>query len=414
MKRKVKWLLLPTLLITSLAFESCGGTSDISSSSSSEGKNDTESPLIISEIVTGSRANDVAIELFNNSNKELSLKDYSLDIQFNEEYTVTISLAGKLAAQTTYVIVNEVAETEELKEKADLLTYIGLKDLEVPFTGRQPIALKKGKQRVDITGIWNYFEDGYASDLTLARKKEFLIGRNEYVEYDWIRYGENEFSYLGTIDVSVTEAQLLAGPKLEDKDVEAPFSKEDGRGGYIGGGGLMGATVRAYIDGDTTRFNYSDTAELEKLGISQGEKVRYQNIDTPESYVGNIQRFGLVAKQYTHDILASAKSIYVQTTKDGSITETFGRILGWVWADGKLVNFEVVKRGYSEVAFGSNDTMVYRGVSYTSYLYNAMLYAKSQLLGVHADPDGKYGEIDPYWDYDKNQVKDEYSNGNPK
>jgi len=404
MKKIMKYFFLPIFVISSVTLVGCD-----------KNKGNADS-LMISEIVHGSERTNIAIELYNNTKTEISLEEYSLNIQFSERLVSKISLSGVLESQKTFVLVHEQATSEVLKQKADTFVFIGEKNGDYIYNGKQPIMLKNDVEdrEVDGVGLWGYNDIEYANNRTLARKKEYLYARPNFDEYDWIRYNVDEFSYLGTIDVSVTEAQLLAGPKLEDKDVEAPFSKEDGRGGYIGGGGLMGATVRAYIDGDTTRFNYSDTAELEKLGISQGEKVRYQNIDTPESYVGNIQRFGLVAKQYTHDILASAKSIYVQTTKDGSITETFGRILGWVWADGKLVNFEVVKRGYSEVAFGSNDTMVYRGVSYTSYLYNAMLYAKSQLLGVHADPDGKYGEIDPYWDYDKNQVKDEYSNGNPK
>lgn len=403
MKKVMKFFFLPLFVFSTISLVGCDSNNE-------QGK---AKSLMISEIVDGTERKDIAIELFNNTNNDISLKNYSLDIQFSEEAVANIPLTGTIGSKETFVFVHKDAISDDLKAKANEFIFIGAEDRNVLYNGKQPIALKKGNKKIDVVGTWNSFGIDYATDRTLTRKKEFLVARTNFDEYDWIRYNVNEFSYLGTIDTSVTEEELLAGPRLEDKDFNAPFSIELENGDYLGGGGVMDVTVSYYVDGDTTGFNYSDSAEINKLNIQQGAKVRYQNIDTPESYEGNIQRFGIVAKNYTNGILKKAGKIRVQTTINGAIKDTFNRVLAWVWADEKLVNFEVVKRGYSEVAFGSNDIMLYKGVSYTSYLYNAMLYAEKQQLGVHGDILGQYGEIDPYWDYENNHVKDGYK-GNEK
>lgn len=412
MKKIMKFFFLPFFVFSTISLVGCD-SQPVKESTTSSAQQDNPNSIMISEIVDGKERKNLAIELFNNTDSNISLEDYRLDIQFSEEVIAHIPLKGTIISKETYVFVHKDAVSDGLKEKANGFIFFGLENENILYNGKQSIALVKEEEIIDVVGTWNSFGIDYATDRTLTRKKEFLVARTNFDEYDWIRYNVNEFSYLGTIDTSVTEEELLAGPRLEDKDLNAPFSIELENGDYLGGGGVMDVTVSYYVDGDTTGFNYSDLAEINKLNIQQGAKVRYQNIDTPESYEGNIQRFGIVAKNYTNGILKNAGKIRVQTTINGAIKDTFNRVLAWVWADEKLVNFEVVKRGYSEVAFGSNDIMLYKGVSYTSYLYNAMLYAEKQQLGVHGDILGQYGEIDPYWDYENNHVKDGYK-GNEK
>ncbi len=248
-------------------------------------------------------------------------------------------------------------------------------------------------------GVEGIYNQEICVDMTLTRKKEFLRARQTFNEYDWIRLDENEQKYLGTIEAPVTEKELLAGPRVADEYLSKPFTIEK-NGTYYGGGGLMYVTVNKYVDGDTTWFDFSDKEEMTKLGFgSTIQKCRYQNIDTPESSEGNIKEFGMKAKEYTNNELKKAGTIRIQTTIDGTVVETFGRMIGWVWIDDELLNFKIVKKGYSDVEFGEIDTMKYKGVSYTSYLYNAMLYAQKNHLG-------RYGEKDPYWDYNNDKVKD--------
>lgn len=357
--------------------------------------NDTNSNIIISEIVEGNSF-DRALELYNLSNKEVDLSKYSLEIHLKNS-TTTISLNETILPNDTFLIVNDQA-CQELLDKADLITS------NLNFNGSQPILLKKGNKQVDIVGVLENQID-YYKDTTLARKKEFLIGRKSFDEYDWIRYNTGNFKYLKTIDVSITNQELLNGPRLTNEYFSLPFYKKDSYGNFIGGGGVMDVDLISNIDGDTSTFRY-DTSIISVLGIQQGCKLRYQNIDTPESYSGNVQEFGLMAKAYTKKRLEDAFEIQVQSVLDGAITETFGRMLGWVWIDGELLNHSIVKMGYSNLNFSTNDMMLYKDVSYTSFLYDAQIYATKNKLGIH-------GEIDPYWDYDNNRVKDNVSGINP-
>ena len=353
-------------------------------------KNETGSNLIISEVVEGSGTNK-AVEIYNLSDEKIDLSSYKLVISLNAELSYEIELDGELDPNSTYLVANLSAE-QELFSKADLVSEYLI------FNGSQTIELKRGSKLLDIVGVKGYYSVNWYKDVTLTRKSEYLIGRKTFDEYDWIRYNEDNYSYLKSIEVSITEKELLEGPKLTEDDYSALFSYTPSTGGdRLGGGGVTLVMVSSYVDGDTTFFNFLEE-EASDAEIPNVSKVRYQNIDTPESYTGNIQEFGLVAKDYTRNELRKAGMIYIQSLKNGPLFETFDRVLGWVWADGKLMNHKIVKAGYSYVAFGSIDNMLYKDVSYTNFLYDAMLYAQKNKLGLH-------GEVDPYWDYDNNCVK---------
>ena len=349
--------------------------------------NQTANGLIFSEIVEGS-SNNRALELYNTSDNEIDLNEYNINIQLVSGIT-KIQLEGKLSPKSTYVIVYSESN-DELINKANLISE------KLMFIGAQPIRLMKGRKVIDSLGIWDYQID-YCKNLSLVRKEEYLLGRKEFDEYDWIRYSLDNYKYLGTIKPSLTEQELLDGPKLTEEDLNRPYYIKDENNGLLGGGGVSKVTVRSLIDGDTTRFNY-DKDILEALDIKQGASLRYQNINTPESYPGNIQEFGLVAKAYTNDRLSNSFNIQIQSILNGALTETYDRLLGWVWVDGELLNNTIVRMGYSNVEFNQIDNMFYKEVTYTNFLYNSELYARKHNKGIH-------GEKDPYWDYDNNRPK---------
>ncbi len=382
-------------LISTLLLASCtnnisssslrNSTNNISSENNSSIVDINENKLIISEYIEG--LSSFAIELYNFSDEVVNLQDYKINVYGTKNTTPTsvVNLSGMLEAKETYVIVGAMSVDNSLKEKADLISD------ELIFNGSQALALTYKNVNVDVLGNIGYKLD-YAKDVTLVRKMNHTTPTIIFDEYDWIRYSYNDYQYLGTFEASITEEELLAGPKLTDEFINAPFFKENSNN-EIGGGGLAKVQVSSYVDGDTTRFYYP-----EELGITQGLKVRYQNINTPESYTGNIQEWGIPAKDYTKTQLSRAKEIYVQSIKDGSIYETYGRLLGWVWIDGELLNFKIVKEGYSGFEFEPIETMTYKGVTYSNYLYHAELYAKRNKLKIH-------GEKDPTWDYEKWESK---------
>lgn len=359
-------------------------------------ENNTNSPIIISEVVEG-KLNNRVIELYNNSDNTVNLDNYSIEIELYNSIN-TINLSGNLKTKETFIIAYSKA-CDELISKADIISS------DLMFNGTQPIKLKNKNKIVDIIGE-ETFQNNYYQDISLVRKKEFLIPRKQFDEYDWIRYNCDNYSYLGTIDTSISNEELLDGPVLTDEFLKAPYFKTLDDGSIVGAGGVMEVEVSSYVDGDTTVFKCDPTINA-SMGLNSTMRVRYQNIDTPESYKGNVQEFGLVAKEFTLSQLAFADKIIMQSVLDGPITETFDRMLAWIWIDDKLLNMEIVKNGYSELAFSSVDTMLYKDVSYSNFLYNAQLYAKKMKKG-------KFGEVDPYWDYDLGQVKDNAPGINPE
>ncbi len=115
-----------------------------------------------------------------------------------------------------------------------------------------------------------------------------------------------------------------------------------GRGGgtvSVGGGGCSfsngnGAEkvrVIRVIDGDT-------------IVVSGGRRVRYIGIDTPEVR-GIPDVFGPEATDYNRRLVEGRT---VSLVKDVSKEDRFGRLLRFVYADGILVNAELVREGFAE------------------------------------------------------------------
>lgn len=108
----------------------------------------------------------------------------------------------------------------------------------------------------------------------------------------------------------------------------------------------MTATVKTYIDGDTTHF-YVDSSVIPG-GVL---KARYLAINTPES-TGKIEPWGQKASDFTKSKLKSAVSIILESDNNKwNIDSTGGRYLVWVWykpsadADYRNLNIEILQEG---------------------------------------------------------------------
>lgn len=154
------------------------------------------------------------------------------------------------------------------------------------------------------------------------------------------------------------------------------------------------ATVKSYIDGDTTHF-YVDHSVMEEGYV----KARYLGINTPES-TGIVEPWGKKASNYTKTQLQKAASIpngiiLESDTAGWDIDSTGERCLLWVWykttADGEYrnLNIEILQQG---LAFGSGTT----SNTYSEYTTNALYQANTLKLYVFnkkaKDPDYYYGD----------------------
>ncbi|WP_035349774.1 thermonuclease family protein [Fictibacillus gelatini] len=100
------------------------------------------------------------------------------------------------------------------------------------------------------------------------------------------------------------------------------------------------AEVIRVIDGDTIKVNVNNKEET----------VRFLLVDTPESVhpTKPIQPFGPEASQLTKKLLTGKK---VELELDVSERDKYGRLLAYVYVDGKSVQEELLKKGLARVAY---------------------------------------------------------------
>jgi len=97
-----------------------------------------------------------------------------------------------------------------------------------------------------------------------------------------------------------------------------------------------------------------DTIECEiDLGfdISITQRIRLAGIDTPESKTKDLneKKWGLEAKDFLKKKLSECKGNLVIKTEKINSKEKYGRILGWLFEDGKEISFNqiMIDEGYA-------------------------------------------------------------------
>jgi len=104
---------------------------------------------------------------------------------------------------------------------------------------------------------------------------------------------------------------------------------------YAGGGDRSYYYVKRAVDGDT-------------ILLSNGKRVRYIGIDTPETKHPHkpVEEFGEEAYQYNKSLVEGKR---VRLEYDIEKRDRYGRILAYVYVDEVFVNAELVKEGYAQV-----------------------------------------------------------------
>jgi micrococcal nuclease len=164
---------------------------------------------------------------------------------------------------------------------------------------------------------------------------------------------------------------------LGDTQLEYPtqFSliKELFVGSYLEGG-ISRATLERSIDGDTARFILE--------GETSSRSFRFVGIDTPETFPV-VEPWGLEAKAYTDSVIENATEIWISKDPNTSLFDSYGRNLGLIWVDGVLLNYELVRLGYSKNNYSDpNFTLVFENVSLDRWFKNAEAEAKANALNI--------------------------------
>jgi micrococcal nuclease len=115
---------------------------------------------------------------------------------------------------------------------------------------------------------------------------------------------------------------------------------EGGDGSGAGDGRQPGERVRAEV----VRIVDGDTIEVVIEGSE--EDVRYIGVDTPESVAPGepVECFGPEASEFNERLVAGET---VTLAFDRELRDAYGRLLAYVFADGVLVNAELVARGFA-------------------------------------------------------------------
>ena len=154
--------------------------------------------------------------------------------------------------------------------------------------------------------------------------------------------------------------------------------------GESAGTRVMEATVRTFVDGDTTHFSVPE--EEFPGGVLKG---RYLAIDTPEC-TGKVEPYGRAAADFTREKLSSAVSILLESdTAEWQLDSTGQRTLVWVWyqpSEGgpyRNLNIELLQNG---LAAGSSVARNRYGQTCAKALEQAKA-EKRNLYSGQPDPD---------------------------
>lgn len=189
------------------------------------------------------------------------------------------------------------------------------------------------------------------------------------------------------------------GPYLSDSYQDIDYTSP--RGGYFN------VELVRCTDGDTAKFSYPD--DIYEVITNYAKSVRFLSIDTEETYTGGEEEWGKPASVYTCSLLTTAESIIIQTDPSYSLTDTYGRLLGWVWAkfpgetEYFLVNYMIVKQGLAQIKYEttSNEQLMYDNLTYSEWMHQALDYAVMNEIAQWGD------DLDYYWDYENSEPKDE-------
>lgn len=99
-------------------------------------------------------------------------------------------------------------------------------------------------------------------------------------------------------------------------------------------------TLDKCIDGDTASFYINGNLE----------KVRFIAINAPE-YTSKIEYYGKESSEYVCNKLTNAKSIELEYDPKSDMKDKYDRVLAWVYVDNELLQKDLVKNGYAEVAY---------------------------------------------------------------
>ena len=313
--------------------------------------------LFISKYLMG-EGNTRAIEIYNPTDAAIDLADYHIALFINGAMQPSniIQLEGLLDPQDTYVLAYR-GSSQAVIDKADQLTNV------LMFDGNDTIQLRyKNNTYIDtIYDIGNQLFIMVGEHF--IRSSSVTGGNRTFILNEWDAYVPSYVAPLGTHPVQKPET------------IEINLTYLNNTWGSTTASGMVLVTLVNINDGDTASFS---------PGFEGDARVRFLGVDTPETFP-NTDPWGPEAKAYTTSILTQpGATIYLQSDPYLGATETYGRSLGYVWVNGLLLNYDLIKHGYSYNYLSSDTKLVYGNRYLYRWFQDAEKYARENNLGIHS------------------------------
>lgn len=125
------------------------------------------------------------------------------------------------------------------------------------------------------------------------------------------------------------------------------------------------------VDGDTAKFLYKNEIIT----------TRFLAVDTPETKhpTKPVEAWGKEASDYTCNKIKNANKIVLEYDDNSDEVDKYNRHLAWVWVDNKLLQKELISKGYAKVAY------LYGNYKYTKELQEIEKTAIDKKLGIWSD-----------------------------
>ncbi len=127
-------------------------------------------------------------------------------------------------------------------------------------------------------------------------------------------------------------------------------------------------TFSKCVDGDTIKV----------LINGKENTIRMLAIDTPESVhpTKGTEYYGKESSEYTCNKVSNANKIELEYDNNSDKKDKYDRVLAWIWVDDILLQDELVKNGYAEVAY------LYGDYKYTNTLKDHQAVAEASKIGI--------------------------------
>ena len=142
---------------------------------------------------------------------------------------------------------------------------------------------------------------------------------------------------------------------------------------------IIAIVLSGCYESDYSNYNFKVVYiyDGDTVKLSNGEKVRYIGIDTPEMNYNNppAEYFAQEAKEYNAKLVLGKK---VKLEFDAVKRDKYGRLLAYVYIDGKHISQDMIERGFAKVL------MIPPNLKFADYFLTLQNLAKEEKRGIWA------------------------------